>query len=161
MPWHSPDSKIETVLAEYFAQADGNELSGYVYQTRFDLTRGGANPEVRIVCDEIEEWQPGGEQTVEPSGNWTCAVSITLRTPVGRKDKAGQKQRHEQAVARIMDLIYETTFEAQLNEVATDHEVQVFQARVTGKQNELDDDTKRFSSMIEMNANVVPHVTGQ
>ena len=161
MPWHTPDAKIETILADYLAQAGGPDLSGIVWQTRYELTRNNSGSVARVVCDEVVEWEPGGETPVVQNGNWTCAVSITLRTPCKRKDLANRAAWHDSACGRIADLLLEQGFVANLNEVGEDEELQVIRTRLLGKENEIDDDLSMFVSGWTLTIDVVPNKTGQ
>ena len=162
MPWHTPDAKVETILADYLAQAGGPDLSGIVWQTRYELTRNNSGAVARVVCDEVAEWEPTGEMPVVQVGNWTCAVSITLRTPCRSKKTVGDRAAwHDAACGRIADLLLEQGFVDKLNAVGEDEEVQVIRTRLNGKENEVDDDLSMFVSGWTLTVDVVPNKTGQ
>jgi len=161
MPWHTPDAKIEHALADYLAQAGGPDLAGVIWQTRYELTRNNSGAVVRIACDEVAEWEPGGELPVVQTGNWTCAVSITLRTPCKRRGQSDRAVWHDAACGRIADLLLEQGFVAKLNAVAEDQELQVIRTRLVGKENEIDDDLSMFVSGWSLTVDVVPNKTGQ
>lgn len=130
MPYHMPERLCEQALRLYIQTIGGNIVAGLQILTRFESTKM-TEPCLLIYCDRAE---PQGMNSEKQVGNWTCALTLELRTHY--EDHANLQ--HDEFMGEVSDILLTDSFVSELNTISGELDVTFIQATIGERTNEVD-----------------------